>query len=104
MVDKEADMPMKKKVTGFGQRLKALRESAGLTQVQLAKAAGLNRFGLAKLEQGVGEPHWPTVLALANALGVSCEAFTQTGEEDANRRTKSTIKKKRGRPQRESDN
>jgi transcriptional regulator with XRE-family HTH domain len=66
---------MKKVPTGFAGRLKALRETAGLTQEQLAEAAGLNRYGLAKLEQGVGQPHWPTVLALAKALGVSVAAF-----------------------------
>jgi transcriptional regulator with XRE-family HTH domain len=73
-------MPMKKVPTEFARRLKALREAAGLTQEQLAEAAGLNRYGLAKLEQGVGQPHWPTVLALAKALGVSVAAFA--GEEE----------------------
>src|SRR5262245_54717497 len=68
-------MPMKKVSTGFGLRLKQVRESRGLTQDQLAEAAGLNKNGLAKLEQGVSEPHWPTVLALAAALGVNCLEF-----------------------------
>jgi|SRR5579859_223096 len=79
--------------TGFGERLKALREQAGMTQQQLASASGLNRFGVAKLEQGVGEPRWPTVLALANALGVSCEAFTgeaTTRSEQGRGRSKNT--------------
>ena len=66
---------MKKTTTGFAGRLRLLREAAGLTQQQLADKAGLNRHGLAKLEQGVGEPHWPTVITLAKALGVTCEAF-----------------------------
>jgi transcriptional regulator with XRE-family HTH domain len=75
-------MSMKKTTTGFAGRLRFLRESAGLTQQQLAERAGLNRHGLAKLEQGVGEPHWPTVIALAKALGVTCEAF-MNGETDS---------------------
>ena len=33
----------------FGARLKELREQAGLTQPALAKLAGMNRFGIAKL-------------------------------------------------------
>jgi transcriptional regulator with XRE-family HTH domain len=70
-------VPRRKTSTGFGRRLKDLREKAGLTQQQLADAAGLNKFGLAKLEQGVGEPHCPTVLTLAQALGVDCLAFTE---------------------------
>jgi transcriptional regulator with XRE-family HTH domain len=60
----------------FAVKLKRLRETAGLTQPQLAERAGMNQFGVAKLEQGVREPSWATVQALAAALGVSCEAFT----------------------------
>jgi transcriptional regulator with XRE-family HTH domain len=59
----------------FADRLKQLREAAGLTQPQLAERAGMNQFGIAKLEQGVRHPTWETVQALAAALGVSCEAF-----------------------------
>src|SRR3954469_9408998 len=67
-------------VTGptFGVRLKELREKAGLTQPELAERAGMNRFGIAKLEQGVREPTWATVQALARALGVNCTAFEET--------------------------
>lgn len=72
-------MPMKKASTGFAQRLKELREAAGMTQQALADKAGLHRFGLAKLEQGVAEPHWPTVLAIAKALGVTPAAFVPAG-------------------------
>jgi transcriptional regulator with XRE-family HTH domain len=62
----------------FGQRLKQLREEAGLTQPQLAERAGMNRFGVAKLEQGQREPSWDTVQRLAKALGVGCSAFEGT--------------------------
>jgi transcriptional regulator with XRE-family HTH domain len=62
--------------TTFAERLKALREAANLTQAQLAERSGLNQFGVAKLEQGVREPAWATVQALAKALGVDCLAFT----------------------------
>jgi DNA-binding XRE family transcriptional regulator len=60
----------------FAGRLKELRERAGLTQPELAQRADMNRFGIAKLEQGVTKPTWETVLTLAKVLGVSCEAFT----------------------------
>jgi transcriptional regulator with XRE-family HTH domain len=59
----------------FAARLKRLREAAGLTQPELAGRAGMNQFGVAKLEQGVREPTWATVQALARALGVDCTAF-----------------------------
>jgi transcriptional regulator with XRE-family HTH domain len=62
-------------MSGFAIRLKELREKAGLSQAALAELAGMNRFGIAKLEQGAREPSWSTVQAIARALGVSCEAF-----------------------------
>src|SRR5947209_2365356 len=61
----------------FAPRLKELRERAGLTQKELAERAGLTKDGIAHLEQGRREPGWATVLALANALGVSCQAFAE---------------------------
>jgi transcriptional regulator with XRE-family HTH domain len=61
----------------FGPRLKELREAAGLTQSQLAERAGLHRQGIVKLERGEREPAWGTVLALMDALGVSCQAFLE---------------------------
>jgi transcriptional regulator with XRE-family HTH domain len=77
--------------SGFGDRLRRLREKAGLTQRQLAEHAGCNAFTVAKLERGAQEPAWPLVLALARALNVSCEAFTQPVDGPA-------PEPKRGRP------
>src|SRR5947208_15649317 len=65
------------KAEWFAGRLKELRERAGLTQPQLAERAGMNRLGIAKLEQGVTKPSWETVIALCKALKVSCDAFLQ---------------------------
>ena len=59
----------------FAMRLKELREGAGLTQQQLGERAGMHKLSVAKLEQGLREPSWATVQALADALGVVCEAF-----------------------------
>lgn len=59
----------------FAARLKALRGAAGLTQEQLADKAGMHKLGIAKLEQGLREPTWATVQALAKALGVTCLDF-----------------------------
>jgi transcriptional regulator with XRE-family HTH domain len=60
--------------------LKRLREARGLTQQELGWQSGCHAMTIAKLERGVQEPAWPLVLALAKALGVSCEAFR--GEAD----------------------
>jgi DNA-binding XRE family transcriptional regulator len=58
-------------------KLKQLREAAGLTQEELAARVGLNRVTLARFESGARAPSWPTVLDLADALGVSCEDFVE---------------------------
>lgn len=66
--------------TGFGRRLKELREKAGLSQAQLAEKTGMNVFGVAKLEQGQREPGWATVLIICKALSVDCTAFADCSD------------------------
>jgi transcriptional regulator with XRE-family HTH domain len=58
----------------FADRLRALREARGFSQYELAKRSGLSKQTLSRLEMDT-VPSWPTVQALARALGVSCEAF-----------------------------
>src|SRR5262249_28330966 len=74
----------------FGARLKQLREAAGLSQQGLAVAAGMNLFGVAKLERGINGPTWGSVLALAGALKVSCEAFVIEDRADPSARAASS--------------
>src|SRR5262245_17437070 len=62
----------------FGSRLRQLREKASLTQEQLAGKVGMHKLSISKLELDKSEPSWPTVRALAKALGVSCSAFEDT--------------------------
>src|SRR5262245_31821340 len=61
----------------FAGRLRELREAAGWTQEHLAERAGVKREAIARWEAGKREPGWSNVLALAEALGVDCTAFTQ---------------------------
>jgi DNA-binding XRE family transcriptional regulator len=72
---REDDMGKKQRGTGFAAALKRLREESGLSQAALADRAGMNVFGIAKIEQGLREPGWATVLKLSAALGVECTAF-----------------------------
>jgi transcriptional regulator with XRE-family HTH domain len=60
----------------FGLCLRSLREKAGLTQKQLAERAGVTLGDIRNLEQGIHNARWTTVRALADALGVTCEAIT----------------------------
>jgi transcriptional regulator with XRE-family HTH domain len=66
---------MPERVSAFADRLRALREGAGLSQYALAKRSGLSKQALSNLELGNREPTWTTVQLLAVALGVNCEEF-----------------------------
>jgi transcriptional regulator with XRE-family HTH domain len=57
----------------FAARLATLREARGLTQQQLADAAGLHRTQINRLEMGHWQPRLPTLRKLAAALGVGIE-------------------------------
>jgi transcriptional regulator with XRE-family HTH domain len=47
-----------------------LRLDRGLTQQQLAEAAGMRQPRVAELERGDGNPRLETLIRIANALGV----------------------------------
>lgn len=56
--------------SGLGKRLKLVRESAGLDDVDVAAAAGLCRTHVHSLEVGwILNPRYETVLALSRVLG-----------------------------------
>lgn len=59
----------------FRERLKALREAAGLTQEALARAADVSVSYVSKLERTDLDPAWSMVQRLAAALKVDCTAF-----------------------------
>lgn len=67
-------MPRKKySETSFGERLTAIRKARGLTQVQLAKAAGTTQRAISYYETEAGFPPAPAVIDLAKALQVSTD-------------------------------
>lgn len=69
-----------KDISGFGERLKILRQSAGLTQEQLAAKAGMKSQNIARLENSGRSPTWATAVRLAKALGLSIDQFLTTGD------------------------
>ena len=54
----------------IGQRVRRFRESAGLTQEALARAADIGRVTLVRLENGEQSPRFKTLQAIAHALGM----------------------------------
>jgi len=67
-------MPRKKYgETSFGERLQAIRKARGLTQVQLAEAAGTTQRAISYYETEAGFPPAPAVIDLAEALNVTTD-------------------------------
>jgi transcriptional regulator with XRE-family HTH domain len=87
----------------FAARLKTLREAAGLTQKQLAEKAGVAQRTVSSLEQGLYEPVWSTVLALARALAVPVQAFVPEEDDQGEGQGATTppVKQGRGRPRKD---
>ena len=54
----------------IGERVRQYRESAGLTQEALARAAEIGRVTLVRLENGEQSPRFKTLKAVADALGM----------------------------------
>ena len=54
----------------IGERIRRIRESAGLTQDALARAADIGRVTLVRLENGEQSPRFKTLKAVADALGM----------------------------------
>jgi len=54
----------------FADNLKRARAKSGLSQTQLAKAAGISHSEIYRLEAGTREPRLGTLLNLGNAMGI----------------------------------
>lgn len=67
----------------FGEKLKELREAAGLTQAALASESGLSLRTLQSWEQNHRAPVSPDFFKLVKALGVSADAFAGIAAEKA---------------------
>lgn len=73
-------METKRKDMIFGQRLKDLREEAGLSMLQLSKAIGVSDAAICKWENGLAEPKVTYLLRLAEFF--DCTIDYLTGKED----------------------
>jgi transcriptional regulator with XRE-family HTH domain len=70
----------KKNKTNFGQRLREIRESRGLTQSALARLLGMADTAVSRLEAGGRDPSWATVISISRSLGLSPNDFL--GDDD----------------------
>lgn len=64
-----------------GERIKALREARGLSQVQLADLSGLASPTVNRIENGMRAGRGETLKKIADALGVSTDVILSGTEE-----------------------
>jgi transcriptional regulator with XRE-family HTH domain len=70
----------------LGQRLQRLRAGLGLSQRQLAEAAGVPARSLQNWEVDYREPGWRALVRLAARLGVTVESLADTAPVDQGKR------------------
>lgn len=88
MVKAKKDASLEAVKRALSVRVAELRTSRGMTQLQLAKAAGLEVQYLRKIEQADRAPSLKTLVALAAGLDAPlAELFNFEGREIANPRT-----------------
>jgi len=75
----------------FGDRVRRLREQAGLTLEQVAKLSGVSRAMLSKVERGEKSPTIGVAKHIAHGLGVSFSALVS--DESATRRAFALVRK-----------
>ncbi|MFO0699739.1 MAG: helix-turn-helix transcriptional regulator [Nitrospira sp.] len=64
-------------MTPLAKRLKELRAKKGLTQLQVARKAGLTLAYIGRLETGHYDPQLSTLRKLAKALGVTASELVK---------------------------
>lgn len=70
---------MGNELTALGDRIRAIRESQGLSIRDLADMADLNKSQIVRIESGQSDPHYTTLLRIARALEVSVGDFADGG-------------------------
>jgi transcriptional regulator with XRE-family HTH domain len=85
----------------FGEKLRELRDKAGLSEAKLAKASGVSFGAIHNYGLGFRKPAFSAVVKIAKALGVTCEAFAEcedvASDEPAAKPKVPAPKKPRGR-------
>ena len=64
-------------IKAFGKRPKTIRQKKGLTQLDLELESGISRTEISRIENGLKNIEFYTIVKLAEALGVSLSEFFQ---------------------------
>jgi len=62
-------------MSAIGDRIKAVRESRGMTQEQFSEFAGIGRPNLARYETGRAEPSVSVLARISEATGISMDYY-----------------------------
>ncbi len=84
----------------FTEKLRELREKAGLSEAKLAQASGLPFGTVHGYGLGARKPSLAAALRIAKALGVTCDAFADC--EDLVGKPEEPEKKPGGRPRKQA--
>jgi len=86
----------------FGAALRDRRTAAGISQEQLAEAAGLDRSFISLVERGIQSPNIVVLLKIAEVLGVAAseliaqmESAMRAGQPEDRNPTSSRVGRKR---------
>ena len=71
----------------FGQAIRELRESRGLTLDALSAKAGMHTTYLSRIERAHSSPTWEKVASLAEALELPISAIATAAEAQADKRS-----------------
>lgn len=67
----EASQMADDRLVTFGDRVKAIREQNRISIRELAAMSGLNKSQIVRIESGQSDPHYTTLLRIADALEIS---------------------------------
>jgi transcriptional regulator with XRE-family HTH domain len=70
----------------LGRAVRLVREERGISQVQLATAAGFMQSWISHVERGCRNPSWNNVVRLAHGLGLSASELAGRAEACAQER------------------
>ena len=64
-------MDVRERMKLIGERVRAARREAGLSQTELGKRVGYSLNGIAKIERGETDPKFSSLVKIADALNLS---------------------------------
>lgn len=65
----------KKELKAFGKQLKSIRKAKGLSQLDVEIQSGISRTEISRIENGLRNIEFYTIVKLASALDVSIKDF-----------------------------